>query len=291
MKLPTPKRPNSQHGARLGSWELRRWALGVAAAAAILAAQPVMAQAPVINAKVETRVVTRGLANEVQAIADRGGAAWIGYRVPIAIRSTGRLQLTGARSRCRLEPPAELVVLARVEARTIVELRPIGVDCDIDAAGMPLVWLDGVNPDQSVAWLASLVSDVIAGRRASRMMEPALTAIGLHAAPAGTQTLIALARQGQTTQLRGRALFWLAQRASDQAAAVITDAIERDPEVEVKRRAVVALGQLPRDEGIPLLISVARTNKNTEVRRQAMLSLGQTNDPRALEFFEQILLR
>jgi hypothetical protein len=257
----------------------------------VAAAKPAMAQAPVINAKVETRALTRGLADEVQAIAERGTAAWVGYRVPMSTRSTARLYLTGVRGRCRLEPPTELVVLARLEAKTIVELRAVSVDCDVDAAGMPLVWLEGVNPDRSVAWLASFVSGGVAASRGNRMMESALTAIGLHAAPAATQTLISLARQGQTTQLRGRALFWLAQRASDQSAAVITDAIERDPEMEVKRRAVLALAQLPRDEAIPLLIGVARTNKNTEVRRQAMLSLGQTNDPRALEFFEQILIR
>jgi hypothetical protein len=249
------------------------------------------AQAPVINARVETRVVARDLAAEVLAVIARGTPAWLGYRVPIGARSSPRLQATGTRGRCRLEPPTELVVLARVEAKAIVELRPVGVDCDIDAAGMPLVWLDGVNPDQSVSWLASLVADVVAGRQASRMMDPALMAIGLHAAPGASRTLVALARDGQTPHLRGQALFWLGQRATDRAGAVIAEAIERDPELEVKKRAVAALSQLPRDEGIPLLINVARTHKTTDVRRQAMIHLGQSNDPRAIDFFEQILLK
>jgi hypothetical protein len=249
------------------------------------------AQAPVINARVETRAVARDLAGEVRAVVDRGTPAWVGYRVPIGARSNPRLQMAGSRGRCRLEPPTELVILARVEAKAIVELRPVGVDCDIDAAGMPLVWLDGVDPDQSVSWLASLVADVVAGRQGGGMMDPALMAIGLHAAPAASRTLIALARDGQTTHLRGQAIFWLGQRATDRAGSVIADAIERDPEVEVKRRAVAALSQLPRDEGIPLLINVARTHKTTEVRRQAMVYLGQSKDPRAIDFFEQILLK
>ena len=84
---------------------------------------------------------------------------------------------------------------------------------------------------------------------------------------------------------------WLARQASAQAGPAIADAIERDPEPDVKRRAVMALGQMPRDEGVPLLINVARTHKSTDVRRQAMQTLGQTNDPRALAFFEQILLK
>jgi HEAT repeat protein len=52
---------------------------------------------------------------------------------------------------------------------------------------------------------------------------------------------------------------------------------------------VFALSQLPKNEGVPKLMEVARTNKNPEVRRQAMFWLGQSRDPRAIEFFEQIL--
>jgi hypothetical protein len=48
---------------------------------------------------------------------------------------------------------------------------------------------------------------------------------------------------------------------------------------------------MPKDEGVPKLIEVAKTNRNREVRKQAMFWLGQSNDPRALEFFEQVLSR
>jgi hypothetical protein len=37
-------------------------------------------------------------------------------------------------------------------------LRLFTPECDIDAGGMPLVWLNDVKPDESVAWLASLVT-------------------------------------------------------------------------------------------------------------------------------------
>jgi len=267
---------------------------GQISAAAVLAllaiAAPAAAQAPVINAKVEARAVAGTLAADIQATTDRGATAWIGYRVPMVTRG-GRLQFTWTHATCRLEPPTELVVLARVEAKTMVELRAVDVDCDIDATGMPLVWLGSVNAEQSVAWLSSVIADVISGLRGSRLMEPALAALGRHASPAAAQALIALARTGPTTRVRGQALQWLARQASARAGPAIVDAIERDPELDVKRRAVMALGQMPRDEGVPLLINVARTHTSTEVRRQALQTLGQTNDPRALAFFEQILLK
>ena len=62
-----------------------------------------------------------------------------------------------------------------------------------------------------------------------------------------------------------------------------------DPETEVKRRAVFALSQLPKGEGVPLLIDVARKNSNPAVRKQAIFWLGQSKDPRAIEFFAEIL--
>jgi hypothetical protein len=107
--------------------------------------------------------------------------------------------------------------------------------------------------------------------------------------PAAVDALIESARNDSSSRVRGQALFWLSQKAGKKAASAITDAIELDPETEVKKRAVFALSQLPKDQGVPLLIQTARTNSNPIVRKQAMFWLGQSNDPRALEFFEQIL--
>ena len=45
------------------------------------------------------------------------------------------------------------------------------------------------------------------------------------------------------------------------------------------------------ERGVPLLIEVARTNRSPKVREQAIFWLGQSGDPRALEFFEEVLTR
>ena len=74
-------------------------------------------------------------------------------------------------------------------------------------------------------------------------------------------------------------------------AIPVIDAALKDPELEVKKQAVNALVRFPNQEGIPKLIEVARSHPNTEVRRQAMLRLGDSKDPRAVEFFAQILLK
>ena len=66
-------------------------------------------------------------------------------------------------------------------------------------------------------------------------------------------------------------------------------AVENDPDRGVKEQAVNALKQLPPDQGIPLLIEVAKNNPDSEVRKRAMRLLGQSNDPRALDYFAQVL--
>jgi HEAT repeat protein len=91
--------------------------------------------------------------------------------------------------------------------------------------------------------------------------------------------------------VRERALFWLGQRAGAVAARAIATAVREDPELEVKKKAVFALSQLPAEEGVPLLIEVAETHPHPEVRKQAFFWLGQSEDPRALDLFERVLLR
>jgi hypothetical protein len=245
------------------------------------------AQSPVVNAVVERRTPSGDFARDVQSVASRPAAAWIGYRVPIQRRREVSIQgYDGCCGRCRLAPPTDLVVLARVQGGVVAELRPLAVDCDMDAGGMPLVWFDGVTADASVAWLSTLVTQTEAARRLS---ENALSAIAQHAGTAASKTLVQFARTG-TVQMRGRALTWLAQRATSEALPAIDEAL-KDPELEVKKQAVNALSRFPNQEGVPKLIDVARTHANAEVRRQAMLRLGDSKDPRAVDFFAQILLR
>src|SRR4029434_10641568 len=61
-------------------------------------------------------------------------------------------------SRITLEPPSEFLVLARVERGVVERIRTFTPDCDVAAGNMPIVWLTDVKPDDSIAWLSSLVT-------------------------------------------------------------------------------------------------------------------------------------
>ncbi|HEV2987492.1 MAG TPA: HEAT repeat domain-containing protein [Candidatus Angelobacter sp.] len=109
--------------------------------------------------------------------------------------------------------------------------------------------------------------------------------------PEALRELISIARNDSSAHVRGQAIFWLGQIGGRKEAQQITAAIENDPETEVKKRAVFALAQMHNGEGIPLLINVAKTNKNPVVRKEAIRWLGMTNDPRALDYLEEILTK
>lgn len=251
----------------------------------------------------------------------------------------------------KLEGSNRMVVMFRIAATQVERVRVFSEDCELDAGGRPVTWLEGVQPAESIALLESMVDS--GQERKSRITNAALNAIAQHADPsagaalerlarthtvpgvrgealfwlaqrgdanaaslilnaidkdpaaevrkravfalsqlpsdAGIDALIRVGRTHAEAAVRGEAIFWLGQKAGKKAAGTITEAIEKDPETDVKRRALLALSQLPKDEGVPLLIDVARKNPNPVVRKQAIFWLGQSKDPRAIEFFAEIL--
>ena len=274
-----------------------------------LVSAPAAAQQPLtVNARVVSRSAGTDLRQALGAfLKEHADAAWVGYTVPAFPGGDDTLRNDGWSERCRLEqgnlasgsnasssagpagpvrlePSGSVMVLFRVQNHEIQKLRTLSLDCQIDAGGLTFAWFDAVTPAQSVAFLKTMAADPLEKTRS----EPALAAIALHRDAAATAALFDLATTG-TTRMRERALVWIARRAESRAAATISAAIERDPDVEVKKQAVFALSQLPRQEGVPLLINLARTSQNPVVRKQAYFWLGQSKDPRALAFFEEIL--
>jgi hypothetical protein len=104
-------------------------------------------------------------------------------------------------------------------------------------------------------------------------------------------SLVKIARSTRLSEeLRGRAVFWLGQAASE-AAGLALDSIASDDrgDREVRKQAIFALSQRPMDEAVPALMRIARTNDDPELRKTALFWLGQSEDSRAITVFEEIL--
>lgn len=256
----------------------------------------------------------------------------------------------------KLEGGQRLAILFRLQDKHLVRMTVVSEDCVLDGGGLPFIWLTGVKPPDSVAFLSGYVREGNADEHEKHSVRnEALTAIALHDGkeadaalesftapaqpeelrkqaafwlgeargkegftalqriakkdpspevrahvafalsiskePAALEEMIRMAHEDESGHVRGQAIFWLAQKAGKRAVSAIDGAIANDPDTEVKKRAVFALSQLPKDEGVPKLIQVAENNRNPEVRKQAMFWLGQSQDPRALGFFEKVLLK
>ena len=172
-------------------------------------------------------------------------------------------------------------VFYRVDDGRVAKVRLYSVDCQLDADGLTVPWLEGVDPHASIAFLRSLLD------RGVRVADEALAAMSMH--EGSTDTLIDVAKNHAEPKTRGKALFWLSQQAGKKVAPALREAIDRDPDAKVKEQAVFGVSQLPDDQSIPLLAELAKKHSNPSVRKRAVFWLGQKNDPRALAAIEDIL--
>ena len=90
-------------------------------------------------------------------------------------------------------------------------------------------------------------------------------------------------------EVRKSAVFWLGQAVGDAVAPLDKLANDNDEDIEVRKQAVFALSQRPKDEAVPALIRIARGKGDARVRKQAIFWLGQSGDPRAVQYFEDVL--
>jgi hypothetical protein len=284
----------------------------------------------VSNAKIENRNGS-DLKGAIQAVvAAQETPAWVSYAVPAIpgdhnscfwndsyrgcpLEGQNHLPAVATTGPVMLEGSSTLVVLYRVEHHAVDKMRVVSGDCELDAGGLPFIQLTGVKTADSLAMLESRITEKknnqaiyaiamhqggyptlkrIAQQNPSESVRnEAMFGLSVSPDPDAVSTLIESAKNDKSVKVRGQALFWLAHKAGQREVAAIAGAIDNDPDVAVKKKAVFALSQIPNHEGVPKLIEVARSNRSPEVRKQAMFWLGQSKDPRAVDFFQQVLTK
>jgi len=198
----------------------------------------------ILNGRLDRQAAASGLEGVFnRLVGAQTDAAWIGYTVPTVQNGNQRLccndgtwisdgivivngrvatcglepgdrsaaaaqrQPATTQSPVRLEGPDSMMVLFRIEAKEVQKIRIFSPDCELDAGGRPVHWLDNVNTAESIKLLSSLAS------ANDRVRSNAITALALHREDAAVPELLKLARQDANGRVRGDALFWLAQTA------------------------------------------------------------------------------
>ncbi len=102
--------------------------------------------------------------------------------------------------------------------------------------------------------------------------------------------LFEIARASDDADARRTAIHMIGEKVGRRALELLRETVESNTaETQVQTQAVHAIGERPAEESVPLLIKIAKTHANQQVRRTAVHLLGESGDPRALEFFREVL--
>jgi hypothetical protein len=256
-------------------------ALMVFAAALPLHSQPKL----LVNANLDTHSAGSGLEAAYKPfLTAQPQPAWIGWAVP-AVRTYNMGceyvfrdgQAVSGQGVVHLEPPDHAVIMVRVDQGAVSRVRYVSPDCEIDAGGVPMHWLTDVQPAQSVALLATLVSEREPGS------SNAMGAIAMHADAAADQTLDRLTAAQQPLSIRQRAVSLLATERGHHGFETVKGVLANDTDERMRERAVQALGNSKDPGALDLLLETARRNANPKLRAQAVGTLARRPEPKILD--------
>jgi len=268
------------------------------------------AQEPrVTNARMRSASAAAGLAGVFHSIqASESGPAWIGYAVPagpgdhrmccngsigeFSNEVCGRCRLEGRKEddggqpvtagetkTVKLESPPYFLVLYRVEAGRVQKIRTFSPECELDAGGLPFVWLTAVQPRESVAWLATFATAGEEGAKGedddNHLGNSALTAIAFHADNSAERALEGFAAAGRPERVREHAAFWLGAARGRQGYEALNRLVRDDADEHFREKAVFALYVSKEPEAVDAIIAVAHHDSSPHVRGQALFWLAQ----------------
>jgi HEAT repeat protein len=287
---------------------VRRVAQLVVLSGVLAAALTAQAPSRLIHANLQTEQATPNLSAALERISkSQPGPLWVGYSVPMIegahhvccgavyegnefcppcqleeeVASFGRGSAkSNADTNVRLESPRAVQVLFRLEKGDIQKIKAFSDECTIDAGGMPVEWLDGVSPAESVALLARYAradhADNDDGDNDSKhLSRAAVMAIAYHADASADAALESFVTRDQPESLRDQTAFWLGAAHGQRGYSILRRMMQQDPSPSVRKKAVFALSISKVPEALSTMISAARSDADPEVRGQALFWLAQ----------------
>ena len=293
------------------------------ATALLFAAAVALAQKPAIkSAKLQELSASGGLQAAVQLIVQKeSGPAWIGYRIPAVAKErtmccfdsssfgsndVGRNGSGKCCLGCRMdsdhggsfnstvsdcsppEPVPYAFVFLKAENKQIRKVRVFSADCPLDFADLPLYWLEGVKPEQSIDLLAAIATGE-SGSAGDRDDEgrgaghQAIMAIAVHDAPAADAALEKMIQPGRPTRLRENVAFWLAVERGKSGFQILHKYVKDDADDRFREKGTFALSQSKEPEALQDLITMARADSSSRVRGQAIFWLAQKGGHKAAQ--------
>ena len=254
------------------------------------------------NAKVEARTLQGSLNEEARRWAEGASKArWLGYAVTGVKGSRsiccsdyngsdrcGRCALEGHRSgvsiepsdektgKVRLEGSPQMAVMYRAEGGKIGRVRIFSLQCTVDAGGLNVLWLEGVNATESVKVLEKFVTNGEAARDEHESIgKSALTALALHGDPSADGALESFVSPNRPEWLRRETAFWLGEARGAGGLRTLEKMAKTDPSPHVREQVAFALSVSSEPGALTEMIRMAREDSDGHVRGQALFWLAQ----------------
>jgi len=254
------------------AWILAACALAAASpAASVLGAQSLGNRIDVVR----DGMVQIAFATRPGICGDGHGGTWMSRRADVSSN--------GGRYTC-IAGPAR-VSIGKADGR-VASVRSC-VACRPRASSNADVDLGTVDAAEAARYLIG-VAPALGGTSAGEAISAASFADGVDLSP----ELAHLVRDvGATTAARKDALFWLGQNEGETTNDLIGLYASLDAEA-LREHFTFVLSQREDDApALDKLIDIAQHDADFKVRKQAMFWLGQSKDPKAIKFFQTILMR
>ncbi|MBC7843210.1 MAG: HEAT repeat domain-containing protein [Gemmatimonadaceae bacterium] len=192
----------------------------------------------------------------------------------------------------------------------------LGTDADLRQAREALDWQQAHFPNAATHGDASALATRIEGRLARNGDTQAVKYIEGRSAAGGCPTedederidalnaliqmdserampilrTVLARRDACSAGLRKKAVWLVATRKAPDAAEILLNAVNTDPDSEVREQAVFWLASVPSDAATDVLIRLARTGTYSDLRSKAIFALSRSKSARANQALREIAL-
>jgi len=163
-------------------------------------------------------------------------------------------------------------VFALLEAGSVKQLRALSSSCSV-TANTKIADFGLINSDESVNFLRTMLAND------EDIASDAIAAIAVHSGNEATRTLLEIAKNGDASDLREEAIFWMGQARIDDTATVLKNYALQDGNSEIREHAAFAYSQSKADDVSALLIQQGKFDSDPDVRAQAWFWLAETGAP------------
>jgi hypothetical protein len=277
---------------------MRTFVRAFVAATILLSATALFAQQPtIVHGQVTTEVANHGLKTVVDGLKQQKDPVWLGYSIPVINKlslgwNSSHIEYlegnNGAivnESEGSNQSSDRALVLLRVADGGVMKLHVESPERELDAGGLRFVWLNGIEPDDSVR----VLTDLARKSNVRHLRDSAVFAISVHQTNAATTALVSLAGPSNDLGLREKAAFWLAsQRGQDGLAAIQRFAREdSDPKFREKLAFDLTLSKDP--AALNELIRMAHEDASPQVRKQAQFWMANKGGKRVTDDLRTIV--